>query len=59
MTSLLFVVFEATDDDTDVEYVTSFALEEHGLSLEYEQLQEYWISAMNIVSPRTNGQTLW
>ena len=49
----------ATDDDTDVEYVTAFALEEHGLGLTDAQLQEYWVSAMNIVSPRTGGQTLW
>jgi hypothetical protein len=49
----------ATDDDTDVEYVTAFALDEHGLSLDEAQLQEYWVKAMNIYSSRTGGQTLW
>jgi len=46
-----------TDDDTDIEFVTIFALMEHGLDLTYPEITAYWQKYVHIT---VNGSdALW
>lgn len=45
----LFPLFDGafTDDDTDIEFVTLHAVEEHGLDITYEQIADAWRAHIN------------
>ncbi|CAK9044231.1 Hypothetical protein SCF082_LOCUS25162 [Durusdinium trenchii] len=46
-----------TDDDTDIEFVTLHALENHGLDLNYKQIAGYWKNYVHITV--NGGDALW
>ncbi len=45
----MFTAFDGaySDDDTDIEFVTLHAVEEHGLDINYEQIAEAWKTHIN------------